>query len=111
MHRAMLESGGFTVHALASAAEAVTRLRQTTYDVIVCDVAMAGMDGLAFTRLVRDRAETRGLPVVLVSARDDAADRAGGLEAGADAYVSKKDCAAGLLLSEVSAAIARRSAA
>jgi chemotaxis protein histidine kinase CheA len=111
MHRAMLESGGFTVHALSSAAEAVTRLHQTTYDVVVCDVAMAGMDGLAFTRLVRDRAETRQLPVVLVSARDDESARAGGLAAGADAYVSKKDCAAGLLLAEVSAAIARRASA
>lgn len=110
MHRTMLESGGFTVHALASAADAVTRLRQMTYAVVVCDVAMAGMDGVAFTRLVRDHPDTRGVPVVLVSARDDAADRAAGIAAGADAYISKKDCAAGLLLSEVSAAIARRSA-
>ena len=110
MHRAILESGGFTVHALPSAADAVARLRQTTYAVVVCDVAMAGMDGVAFTRLVRGHPDTRGVPVVLVSARDDAANRAAGIAAGADAYVSKKDCAAGLLLSEVSAAIARRSA-
>ncbi|HEY6004681.1 MAG TPA: response regulator [Anaeromyxobacter sp.] len=108
MHRAMLEAGGFTVHALASASEAAARLRQATYDVVVCDVAMAGMDGLAFTRLLRDQAETRAVPLVLVSGRDAPGDRASGLAAGADAYISKKDCAAGLLLSEVSAAMARR---
>jgi two-component system, chemotaxis family, sensor kinase CheA len=111
MHRVMLEAGGFTVHALASASEAADRLRQASYDVVVCDVGMAGMDGLAFTRLLRDRAETRAVPVVLVSGRDAAGDRAAGLAAGADAYISKRDCAAGLLLSEVSAAMARRSGA
>ena len=110
MHRAILESGGFTVHALASAADAMARLCQTSYAVVVCDVAMGGMDGLAFTRLVRGHPDTRGVPVVLVSARDDEANRSAGIAAGADAYVSKKDCAAGLLLSEVSAAMARRSA-
>jgi CheY-like chemotaxis protein len=110
MHRAILESGGFTVHALASAADAMTRLCQTSYAVVVCDVAMSGMDGLALTRLVRGHPDTCGVPVVLVSARDDEANRSAGLAAGADAYVSKKDCAAGLLLSEVSAAMARRTA-
>ena len=70
------------------------------YDVVICDVLMGGMDGLTFTKKLRARADTRSLPVVLVSAHDTESDRQGGLAAGADAFLSKKECASGRLLAE-----------
>lgn len=108
LHRAVLEAGGFTVHATGSADHALEQLGTGRYDVVVCDVAMEGMDGCTLTRRLRARPDTRGLPVVLVSAHDAEADRRRGLEAGADAYVGKRECASGRLLAEVNDVVARR---
>src|SRR4051794_15106863 len=56
------------------------------FDVVLCDVVLPGMDGVTLCRRVREIATT---PFVLVSARSDAVDVVGGLEAGADDYVVK----------------------
>ena len=107
LHRAALESGGFLVHTASSAPQALEQLATGSYDVVVCDLMMTGMDGAIFTQKLRSRPETRAIPVVLVSARDADSDRARGMAAGADAFLSKKDCASGRLLSEVSAVMSR----
>jgi len=107
LHRAALESGGFLVHTASSGQQALEQLATGSYDVVVADVMMMGMDGLAFTRKLRSRPETRNVPVVLVSARDADSDRARGMAAGADAFLSKKDCASGRLLTEVSSVMSR----
>lgn len=110
LHRTMLEAGGFVVHTSSSAKQALEQLRSASYDVVVCDIGMEDMDGMALTAAIRGRAETRGLPVILVSAHDSEADRSKGLASGADGFLSKRDCEAGRLLAEVSAVIARRRA-
>jgi two-component system, chemotaxis family, sensor kinase CheA len=48
------------------------------------------------------------MPVILVSARDSDQDRQQGMASGADGFLSKKDCASGRLLAEVSSVISRR---
>jgi CheY-like chemotaxis protein len=111
LHRAMLEAGGFTVHAASSAQQAMELLRGAAYDVMVSDVAMEGMDGIALTAALRSRPETRTMPIILVSAKDNETDKERGLATGADGFLSKKDCAAGRLLAEVSSVIARRKGA
>lgn len=111
LHRAALESGGYLVHTASDGQQGLEQLATGSYDVVICDVMMAGMDGLVFTQKLRARADLRNVPVVLVSARDTDADRRRGLAAGADAFLSKKDCASGRLLSEVSAVLARRRSA
>jgi len=108
-HRAVLESAGYSAHAAANAAQALEHLRRGTYQAIVCDVDLGeGMDGIDLTALVRARPELEAVPVVLVSAHHDDAGRRRAREAGADAFVSKQDCAAGLLLAEIDGAVARR---
>jgi len=59
---------------------------QTPFDLVLSDVMLPGMDGVTLCRRVREQAHT---PFVLVSARSDAIDVVGGLEAGADDYVTK----------------------
>lgn len=110
LHRTILETGGFTVHTAGSAAQALEQLRGATYDVIVSDIGMEGMDGFALTRSLRARADTRDLPIILVSAHDGESERAKGVAAGADAFLSKRDCVSGRLLSEVTAVTGRRRA-
>jgi chemotaxis protein histidine kinase CheA len=111
LHRAMLEAGGYTVHVVSDAKQALERLRTTPYDVVVCDVAMEGLDGYELTSRVRGNPQTSSTPVILVSAHESEADRARGAAAGADAFLSKRECGAGRLLAEVGEAIARRKAA
>ncbi|GAO01165.1 response regulator [Anaeromyxobacter sp. PSR-1] len=108
-HRAVLESAGYAAHAAASAAQALEHLRRGAYHAIVCDVDLGeGMDGIALTALIRGRPELEAVPVVLVSSHDEDAARRRAREAGADAFVSKADCAAGMLLAEIDGAMARR---
>ena len=108
MHRSMLEAHGFTVHTAGNGGQALEQLRHSAYDVMIVDIGMEGMDGYQLTRAVRTAPDTRAMPVVLVSAQDGAEDRQLGLQAGADGFLSKKECAAGRLLQEVQAVIGRR---
>lgn len=108
LHRAILEAGGYVVHTASSGIQALADLDDASYDVIVCDVAMAPMDGFEFVRELRANPERSSTPVVMVSARDQTEVRREGTAAGADAFVSKRDCASGRLLAEVRGAIAKR---
>ena len=110
LHRAMLEAGGFTVHLAASGARAMDRLQTESYDVIICDLEMEEMNGTEVIAKLRGQQETRNIPVILVSANDSAGARARGLSAGADGFLSKRECAAGRLLSEVLDVMSRRGA-
>jgi CheY-like chemotaxis protein len=108
LHRTMLESGGYAVHAVSSGEHALEQLKRSSYDVVVCDVSMEGMSGLDLAQTVRRSAAMRGLPLVLVSMNDQPQDKENALQAGADVFLSKKDCVAGRLLGAVAEAMAAR---
>jgi chemotaxis protein histidine kinase CheA len=108
LHRTALEAAGYTVHTAASARQALEQLRHSAYDVMVTDIGMEEMDGFELTAAVRQRHETDGMPILLVSARDSESDRGRGAAVGADGFLTKKDCVSGRLVSEVNAVIARR---
>ncbi|HEX6738462.1 MAG TPA: response regulator transcription factor [Vicinamibacteria bacterium] len=80
---------GFGVDAVHDGREALLRLRESTYDLLILDLQLPGMDGLALCAEVRRDTRTRHLPVVMLTARGDEADRIVGLEMGADDYVTK----------------------
>ena len=61
-------------------------LRQEALDLVVLDVMLPGRDGLALSRSIRSRSS---LPIILLTARGEEADRIVGLELGADDYVTK----------------------
>ncbi len=108
MHRTALESAGWHVHTASSGVQALELLRDSRYDALVADIGMEPMDGLTLTQAVRGSAATRTLPIILVSAHDSPEERATGLAAGADGFLSKRDCASGRLMHEVAELIARR---
>jgi two-component system chemotaxis sensor kinase CheA len=85
-----LSAEGFEVTAAASAAEAL-RLRDAglDVDVIVSDIDMPDMDGLAFARAVRAGGAWAALPMIALTGRDGAADAARGREAGFTDYCRK----------------------
>ncbi|MFZ1742872.1 MAG: response regulator [Pontixanthobacter sp.] len=77
---------GFELRDAESAAAARSILLEYTPDLVLLDIMMPGEDGLS---LCRHLAETRGLPVILLTAKGEATDRIIGLEIGADDYVVK----------------------
>lgn len=77
---------GFVVSAASSAAQARSLFLQENPDIVLLDIMMPGEDGLSLCRHI---AETRELPVILLTAKGEPMDRIVGLEIGADDYVVK----------------------
>jgi chemotaxis protein histidine kinase CheA/CheY-like chemotaxis protein len=90
MVRRLLEDGGFGVTSVGSAEDALQALENRDFDCVVTDIEMPGMDGLGLTRELRGDPRLADLPIVVVSTLDRPADRLAGLEAGADAYLTKQ---------------------
>jgi two-component system, OmpR family, alkaline phosphatase synthesis response regulator PhoP len=84
-----LEREGFAVESLGDGRSALDRLRTTAYDILILDVQLPGLDGLALCAEARRDKRTRSVPIVMLTARGDEADRIVGLEMGADDYVVK----------------------
>lgn len=85
----LLEGAGWSVDTAVDGLDALSRLRGTRYDVVVSDVEMPQMDGLALTASIRANPATAELPVVLVTSLQTPEQREAGLRAGADAYFTK----------------------
>lgn len=81
-----LTGHGYRVTAAASAAEARSRLEGLTFDLLVLDVMMPGESGLD---LARDLRRQSAVPILMLTARAETADRITGLEAGVDDYLAK----------------------
>ena len=90
MVRRLLEDAGIAVTGVGSAEDALHALASRPMDCVVTDIEMPGMDGLGLTRAIREDPAFADLPIVVVSTLDRPADRLAGLEAGADAYLTKQ---------------------
>lgn len=77
---------GFLVSSARDAAHADRILSGLDFDLVVLDVMMPGEDGVSFCKRLR---ETRDLPILLLTAKNETDDRVAGLEAGADDYLAK----------------------
>jgi len=84
--RDYLERAGFAVSTARDGNEALMRARQERPDLIVLDLGLPGLDGLEVTRRLR---RDSGVPIIMLTARDDETDKVVGLELGADDYVTK----------------------
>ena len=82
-----LTAEGYAVATAADGGEALAAVERSTPDLLVLDVGMPGVDGLAVSR--RLRAKGLAVPVLLLTARDSVPDRVAGLDAGADDYLVK----------------------
>jgi two-component system, chemotaxis family, sensor kinase CheA len=89
LERSILEAAGYAVITAADGRDAWTQLSDESIDLVVSDVDMPIMDGIALVEAIRASTALRELPVILVTARESERDRQRGLEAGADAYIVK----------------------
>jgi twitching motility two-component system response regulator PilH len=85
----LLGSAGYLVSTARDGNEALAAVKRSRPDAILMDVNMPGMDGFATTRALRNDSGTKDIPVVLVTAKDQKADKAWGQMLGAKGYVSK----------------------
>jgi len=87
--RRILESAGHAVVVAVDGEQAWRLLEEDEFDVVVSDVNMPRMDGLALCNAIRGSRRLRDLPVVLLTSLHSETDRQKGLDAGADAYLTK----------------------
>jgi len=87
--RHYLEKSGHAVQVLGSGAAVLPKVRGARPDLIVLDLMLPGLDGLMVCQALRSDPLTAAIPIIMVTARGDEADRIAGLELGADDYVTK----------------------
>src|SRR5262245_15000618 len=85
--RRYLERAGYDVMLAADGGAALEAARRTSPDLVVLDLMLPGMDGLEVCR--RLRSGPSGVPIVMLTALGEEADRVLGLQLGADDYVTK----------------------
>lgn len=85
----ILETAGYRVTTVVDGVEAMTRLKEGRFDLVVSDADMPRMNGFELTAKIRGDRDLNELPVVLVTALDSREDRERGVDAGASAYIVK----------------------
>jgi two-component system, OmpR family, phosphate regulon response regulator PhoB len=84
-----LEAEGFRVSTAGNGEDALMLVDEAAPDIIVLDWMMPNVSGIEVCRRLKMRPETRGIPIIMLSARSEEVDRVRGLETGADDYVIK----------------------
>jgi DNA-binding response OmpR family regulator len=82
-----LERAGYTVDTAPNGTQGLAMALEGMYGLILLDLMLPGMDGWAICRELRER--RRGVPILMLSARDAVPDRVRGLDLGADDYLPK----------------------
>jgi DNA-binding response OmpR family regulator len=80
---------GLETTAVGDGREALDRLGATAYDLVVLDLMLPGVDGIAICRAIRRGGPNQDVPVLMLTARREESDKVLGLESGADDYLAK----------------------
>lgn len=83
------EAEGFRTRVIESGEEVHAAIADETPDLLILDWMLPGLSGIEVCRLLRARAETQKLPIIMLTARGEEAERVRGLATGADDYVVK----------------------
>jgi DNA-binding response OmpR family regulator len=84
-----LDLAGYECVASGDGADALRRVGEQTFDLLVLDVALPGLDGVTLCRTVRLDGPNRDVPIMMLTARREESDKVLGLESGADDYLTK----------------------
>ncbi|MFV3406582.1 MULTISPECIES: response regulator [Pseudomonas] len=101
-----LQRNDFHVQVIARGDHVLEALQRARPDLVILDLMLPGLDGLQVCRLLRQ--QSRSLPILMLTARDDSHDQVLGLEMGADDYVTKP-CEPRVLLARVRTLLRRSS--
>jgi two-component system alkaline phosphatase synthesis response regulator PhoP len=84
-----LQRAGYGTVVVPTGPEALARARTAPPALVILDLMLPGLDGLAVCQALRADARTAAVPILILTARTDESDRVAGLELGADDYVTK----------------------
>ena len=84
-----LKNEGYSILTAQTGEKAIKIARQSRPDLIVLDLMLPGIDGLEVTKTLKNDAQTRHVPIVMLTARGEESDIVTGLELGANDYISK----------------------
>jgi DNA-binding response OmpR family regulator len=87
--REALTREGFSVATAENGAEAILAVHNEKPDLVILDVIMPVMDGFQVLRVLREKPETKGLPVIMLTVRKDIGDVLAGWMGGSDLYMPK----------------------
>ena len=90
LEKSILEANGYRVRLSVDGRDAIAQLRSEPADIVVSDVEMPNVNGFELVRAMKEDRSLADIPIILVTSRDDPADRERGLKLGADAYVVKQ---------------------
>lgn len=85
----IVAEAGYTVITAKNGAEALEMLKSDVPDAVFCDIIMGDMNGFQVCRAIKSSADTKDVPVVLVSSKNESTDKVWGEEQGATAYITK----------------------
>ena len=84
-----LKRDGYDVHIAKDGETGLRKASQERYDLVLLDLMLPRVDGLEICRNLRSRPQTADLPIIMITAKAEEADRIVGLEMGADDYITK----------------------
>jgi len=84
-----LKKDGFAVTVVHEGGEALDLVKKKDFDLVILDLMLPGVHGMEVCRLLRRAPRSRELPIIMLTAKGDEADRIRGLESGADDYLAK----------------------
>ena len=84
-----LKKEGYGVTIVHEGGEAIDLAKKKDFDLIILDLMLPGVHGMEVCRLLRAGHRTKSVPVIMLTAKSDEADRVRGLETGADDYMAK----------------------
>ncbi|MFQ5903028.1 MAG: response regulator [Candidatus Binatia bacterium] len=89
LEKNILEAAGFDVTTAVDGEDALFKLHEKSFDIVITDLQMPRLDGFALTERIKKDERFKNIPVILVTALQTEADKRRGIEAGADAYITK----------------------
>jgi two-component system chemotaxis sensor kinase CheA len=111
LQRSILERAGYEVRTANDGAEALAMLGDRSSDIVVTDIEMPNLDGIALTEAIRAHPRLANIPVLIVTSRSSEEDHQRGLDAGADGYIVKTSFDEAGLLDAVSQLLGRSTGA
>jgi len=101
MERSILITHGYQVTIAVSGEDALEKIANDSFDLVISDIEMPGINGFDLTRMLRTLEEYREVPIIIVSSMSRDEDKRNAIEAGAQAYIVKGSFEQGTLLDTV----------
>ncbi|MGR3179445.1 MAG: hybrid sensor histidine kinase/response regulator [Candidatus Anammoxibacter sp.] len=91
IEKSVLESYGYSVDVAEDGIDAIGKTNGCQYDLVVTDIEMPRMNGFSLTEKLRQNSEYKNTPIIILTSREKEEDKRRGMQAGANAYITKGD--------------------